>query len=71
MTCATRSVSALARYWISKPLGIQHIVVGSEASITVPAHDYARQWLGGRVQKPLAELREVFAEAAWRVLRPD
>lgn len=39
--------------------------------LTGPAHDYARQWLGGRVQKPLAELREVFAETAWRALRPD
>lgn len=39
--------------------------------LTGPAHDYARQWLGGRAHKPLAELRDVFAETAWRALRPD
>jgi hypothetical protein len=39
--------------------------------LTGAAHDYARRWLGGRVRKPIAELREVFAEAAWLALRPD
>lgn len=36
-----------------------------------PVHDYARQWLGGRKMQPIAELREVFAEAAWRSLGLD
>jgi AcrR family transcriptional regulator len=39
--------------------------------LTGAAQDYARLWLSGRVRKPLAELREDFAEAAWRALKPD
>jgi AcrR family transcriptional regulator len=39
--------------------------------LTGAAQDYARLWLSGRVRKPLAELREEFADAAWRALRPD
>jgi len=35
------------------------------------AQDYARLWLNGRVRKPIGELREHFADAAWRALRPD
>lgn len=35
-----------------------------------PTHDYARHWLEGRRRQPLAELREVFADAAWNSLRP-
>ena len=41
------------------------------AMLTGAAQDYARQWLAGRVRKPLAELRDEFADAAWRVLKPD
>lgn len=33
-----------------------------------PTHDYARNWLEGRRQRPLVELREVFADAAWNSL---
>lgn len=39
------------------------------ASLIVgPVHDYARHWLAGRCKVALAELREVFAEAAWRAV---
>lgn len=37
--------------------------------IVGPVHDYARHWLEGRRQQPLAELREVFADAAWRSVK--
>jgi AcrR family transcriptional regulator len=33
-----------------------------------PVHNYAQQWLEGRRQVPLDELREVFAQAAWQSL---
>lgn len=33
-----------------------------------PVHDYARHWLAGRRKVALVELREVFAEAAWRAV---
>lgn len=39
----------------------QSLVIG-------PTHDYARNWLEGRRQKPLADLRDVFADAAWKSL---
>ena len=39
----------------------QSLVIG-------PTHDYARNWLEGRRQKPLADLRDVFADAAWNSL---
>mgnify|MGYP001588357039 CR=1 FL=1 len=38
------------------------------ALVTGPVHDYARHWLAGRRQTPLAELREFFAEAAIRAV---
>lgn len=37
--------------------------------IAGPLHNYAQQWLEGRRQVPLADLREVFADAAWGSLR--
>ena len=37
--------------------------------IAGPVHNYAQQWLEGRRQVPLTELREVFADAAWGSLR--
>lgn len=33
--------------------------------INGPTHNYARQWLAGRVKTPLIEYRNVFAGAAW------
>lgn len=33
-----------------------------------PVHDYARHWLAGRRETPLAELREFFADAACRAV---
>jgi hypothetical protein len=41
------------------------------AMLTGAAHDYARQWLNGRVRTALIDCREHFADAAWRVLRPE
>ena len=35
-----------------------------------PAHDYARLWLAGRVRTPLRDYRELFADAAWTMLKP-
>lgn len=37
--------------------------------ITGPTHNYARQWLAGRVKTPLSEHREAFAEAAWAAVQ--
>lgn len=37
--------------------------------ISGPVEDYARLWLSGRVRTPLAEVAEVFAEAAWGAVR--
>ena len=34
-----------------------------------PAQDYARLWLSGRVKTSIKAQREVFADAAWEVLR--
>lgn len=34
------------------------------ALVTGPVHEYARHWLAGRRRRPLAELRECFADAA-------
>ncbi len=33
--------------------------------ITGATHQYARQWLAGRSQKPLSNYREILAESAW------
>lgn len=38
--------------------------------ITGPAHDYARMWLSGRAKTDIKAYREVFAEAAWRSVKP-
>lgn len=37
--------------------------------ISGPIRDYTRQWLGGRVQRPPAQVKEVFADAAWNAVR--
>jgi len=37
--------------------------------ISGPIRDYTRQWLSGRVQKEPAELKAVFAEAAWNAVK--
>ncbi len=37
--------------------------------ISGPIEDYARLWLSGRTRTPLAEVAEVFAEAAWNAVR--
>lgn len=38
--------------------------------ITGPAHDYARLWLSGRAKTDIKAYREIFAEAAWRAVKP-
>ena len=38
------------------------------ALLVGPVHDYARHWLAGRRETPLAELREFFADAACRAV---
>lgn len=38
--------------------------------ITGPAHDYARLWLSGRAKTDIKAYRDIFAEAAWRAVRP-
>lgn len=35
-----------------------------------PARDYARRWVAGRVSRPISQVREVLAQAAWDSLRP-
>jgi AcrR family transcriptional regulator len=45
------------------PLEVYH------ALLIAPVHEYAKRWLDGRCQTPLADLREVFADAAWAVVR--
>jgi len=37
--------------------------------ISGPVEDYARLWLSGRAHTPLADVREVFADAAWGGVR--
>ncbi|TVS16501.1 MAG: TetR/AcrR family transcriptional regulator [Gammaproteobacteria bacterium] len=37
--------------------------------ISGPIEDYARLWLSGRTSTPLAEVAEVFADAAWNAVR--
>jgi AcrR family transcriptional regulator len=37
--------------------------------ISAPIEDYARLWLVRRVRTPLAEVAEVFADAAWAAVR--
>lgn len=37
--------------------------------ISGPIEDYARLWLSGRTRTPLAEVADVFAEAAWNAVR--
>ncbi len=37
--------------------------------ISGPVEDYARLWLSGRSRTPLAEVAEVFADAAWNAVR--
>lgn len=37
--------------------------------ISGPIEDYARLWLSGRIRTPLADVAEVFAEAAWNAVR--
>lgn len=38
--------------------------------ITGPAHDYTRLWLSGRAKTDIKAYREIFAEAAWRAVKP-
>lgn len=35
-----------------------------------PARDYARHWVRGRVSRPISQVREVLAQAAWDSLKP-
>ncbi len=37
--------------------------------ITGPVHNYARNWLAGRVDVPLSDYREELAEAAWQSVK--
>ncbi|RJF98008.1 TetR/AcrR family transcriptional regulator [Noviherbaspirillum saxi] len=39
--------------------------------MTGPAHDYARLWLSGRAKTDIKAYREIFAEAAWNVMKPE
>lgn len=39
------------------------------ALVSGPTHYYARQWLAGRMTRPLSDYREALAEAAWAVMR--
>lgn len=39
--------------------------------ISGPIRDYTRQWLSGRVQKEPAQLKTVFAEAAWNAVKVE
>jgi len=39
--------------------------------ISGPIEDYARLWLSGRARTPLAEVADVFADAAWGAVRGD
>lgn len=36
-----------------------------------PSQEFARRWLGGNVDTPIEEARDVLAEAAWQALRAD
>lgn len=37
--------------------------------ISGPVEDYARLWLSGRTRTPLAEVADIFADAAWNAVR--
>lgn len=39
--------------------------------IVAPTHDYARRWLRQQVQHSPSSHRQVFVEAAWRIVQPD
>jgi hypothetical protein len=39
--------------------------------MTGPAHDYARLWLSGRAKTDIKAYREIFADAAWNVMKPE
>jgi AcrR family transcriptional regulator len=55
--------------WVEK-LGAQKLQQLDRALLSAlisgPTHNYARQWLAGRVSTPLEAHREVLADAAWR-----
>ena len=38
--------------------------------MTAPVHDYARRWLRGQVEHAPSMHRQVFADAAWRIVAP-
>ncbi|HMB38943.1 MAG TPA: TetR/AcrR family transcriptional regulator [Wenzhouxiangellaceae bacterium] len=39
--------------------------------IVAPAHDYARRWLRDQVRNSPSRQRQVFIDAAWRIVQPD
>lgn len=39
--------------------------------VLAPVHDYVRRWLRDEVRKPPSTRRELFVDAAWRLLRPE
>jgi AcrR family transcriptional regulator len=55
--------------WVEK-LGAQKLQQLDRALLSAlisgPTHNYARQWLAGRVSTPLEAHREVLADAAWQ-----
>lgn len=39
--------------------------------IAAPVHDYARRWLRGQVRPSPSAQRQVFIDAAWRIMKPE
>lgn len=39
--------------------------------IAAPIHDYARRWLRGQVRQSPSTQRQVFVDAAWRIVKPE
>lgn len=63
-------VSVSAWFMARLPAG-QRLRWPAEAYVALligPVHDYARHWLAGRRETPLADLREFFADAACRAV---
>lgn len=42
-----------------------------DAILLGPAHEFARRWLGGLRELPMAEARAIIATAVWRAIQPE
>ena len=61
--------------WMQPFIAAGEIVVlppwAYDAILMGPAHEFARRWLGGQRELPMAAAREIIADAIWRSVQPS